>query len=176
MSDWPGASASTTREMELIATTTLSGAAASITFSGINTDYRFFELVGWFLKDANLGQMGVTLNGDTGVNYNSQYIAADGATIASGRATATAMIYVNIYDNMDASSVASLTMTIGKPVAGERASVVQTFSYIRTSLILEMAGADWNNTADLISSIQVKSLTNNLAIGSRVSLGGARVA
>lgn len=175
MSDWPVPSASASHEMELIATTALAGAAASIGFSGIDTTYRFFELVGWFLKDANAGQIGVTLNGDTTGVYNVQRIHADGATLGSARNLALNSFLCDIYQNIDASTVSSLSMTIEKPLASERATAKHLFSYISTAIILETSAFDWNNTAALISSIQVKVLSNNLAIGSRVSLGGARV-
>lgn len=179
MSDWPIPVAAASHDMDLIATTALSGAAASITFSGIDTTYRFFEIVLWGLNDANVGGCGVQLNADNGANYAEENIYGNGGTLGSARRTG-----INSLNNLlgqemsiDASVVFSAHITIGKPLATGYAAGEFIASVISgAALWLQASGLSWANTADLISSIAIVKSSNNFAIGTRASLGGARTA
>ena len=71
-----------------IATTTLSSAAASITFSGIPATYTDLRLV-WFSNNTRSGGGGyqVLLNGDSGANYSQTTLRGDGTSVSSSRIT-----------------------------------------------------------------------------------------
>ena len=72
---------------EPIATTTLSSAAASITFSSISSSYTDLK---WVLVSSNgtaLKDLNITMNGDTSALYSATHLTGDGTNPASGRYT-----------------------------------------------------------------------------------------
>lgn len=68
---------------EPIATTTLSSAAATITFSSIPGTYTDLRLV--LLVLGNLNGVGIRFNSDSGTNYSMTYLNGDGASAISYR-------------------------------------------------------------------------------------------
>jgi hypothetical protein len=70
---------------EPIATTTLSSAASSVTFSSISGSYTDLVLVSNLKPTANTTSNNIRFNGDTGSNYSSTYVYGDGGTAGSGR-------------------------------------------------------------------------------------------
>ena len=62
-----------------IATTTLSVAASSITFSSIPQTYTHLQLRGIW-KASSSGVLKMQFNSDTGANYKAHYVAGDGST------------------------------------------------------------------------------------------------
>jgi hypothetical protein len=72
---------------EPIATTTLSSAAATITFSSISSAYTDLRLVFVGTSVANSNNCIVTFNSDTGFNYSQTALYGTGATAGSSRQT-----------------------------------------------------------------------------------------
>lgn len=161
--------------MAALLTTSLSGPAALISFTGLSTSYRFFELVGWLLKDANAGAINITLNNDTGANYDLENVNGSAATLSSARTAAGANLKLPLV-NVDASTVLSFHATIAKPTAAQKAAGVVHISSVGGGVILNDYDGLGYSGAALISRIDVNSATNNLATGSRVALGGAKAA
>lgn len=71
---------------EPIATTTLSSAAASITFSSIPSTYTDLRVVLSSIN-SNTANMYLQFNSDTGTNYSRTYLYGDGSAAGSGRNT-----------------------------------------------------------------------------------------
>jgi hypothetical protein len=82
---------------EKIATTTLSSAASTITFSSISGSYTDLVLILNGKNDISANRaVRLQFNSDTGSNYSYTYIQADGSTIASPRASSqTTMSFGN---------------------------------------------------------------------------------
>jgi len=70
---------------EPIATTTLSTATASVTFSSISGSYTDLVVVIDGTTASSFGQVQMRLNGDTGTNYSTTYIWGTGAAAVSDR-------------------------------------------------------------------------------------------
>lgn len=176
MGVWPNVSPQTLLEMELIATATLGAPATGITVGGISTDYRMFEMVGWTLKDANTGQYQIRFNNDGGSNYNYELVNAANTSFGATQRTAA---YTGILNSpgSDASTAGAIVATFSKPITSVRAGLVALWSYITSAAIVaELTGGDWMNTADQITRVDLLAISNNLATGSTITLGGARAA
>lgn len=71
---------------EPIATTTLSSAASTITFSSIPGTYTDLRLI-ILTNDASGNTVGVRFNSDTGTNYSSTRLSGNGTTVSSASFT-----------------------------------------------------------------------------------------
>lgn len=80
---------------EPIATTTLSSAAASITFSSISSAYTDLKLVFVGIGTGNLNA-DIRFNNDTNTNYSNTIIYGTGATAASSNGTSKTSIDLSI--------------------------------------------------------------------------------
>lgn len=177
MADWPGPTSSATLEMELIATTTLGAPAVSISFTGINTAFRVFELAGYLLGDANAEGIVIQFNNDTSTNYDYEYVNGSGATITTNRIPGAAG-WAATAGALAANAVGEFYASFSKPAAAEKASGVAQAGYLAFGSNAEeawMTGGNWSNVAALISRVDVVGNTAYIA-GSRVTLGGAKAA
>ena len=80
---------------EPIATTTLSSAAASITFSSIPGTYTDLVISTTILDNASSDDFFLRLNSDTASNYSLTRLYGDGTSATSGRSTSQTSIIVN---------------------------------------------------------------------------------
>lgn len=178
MSDWPAASAAAGAEMLLIATTPLAAPAASMTFSGIDTSYRFFQVLASVLKSTSNAILRLTLNNDSGSNYGYQQAGASGASGLYGRGNNSTQPGIELNDSVwDASTMGFSQIEIQKPAAGLPAQALTLTSLLNTAAIhMHMIGSNWANVADLISRIDITSGVGNMDTGTRVSVGGAKTA
>lgn len=175
MSDWPPVAALPTKEMELLGKVTLAAPAASFSFTSIDPAFLTFEIVAWLLRDANAAYAAVRLNNDSGANYLWQSMNSNTTVGALTASNDTAATYLRLSDFQPAaSSISSHHVILSKPAAGTRAQGMAISSGFSTDVQSSQMGFDWNNTADLISRIDIISVTNNFAAGSRVALGGGR--
>lgn len=71
---------------EKLATTTLSSATATITFSSISGAYTDLVISEFGITSADSG-ININFNGDTGSNYSFTYMYGDGSSVVSGRDT-----------------------------------------------------------------------------------------
>ena len=77
---------------EPIATTTLSSAASTITFSSISGSYTDVRIVLVGTHEATATTIRMQVNSDTGTNYSYTELVGDGATATSGRGTSSSRI------------------------------------------------------------------------------------
>jgi hypothetical protein len=158
---------------EPIATTTLTGAASSVTFSSISGSYTDIILV-MNMKSAGAGSnIYYQLNGDTGSNYSTTYLNGDGSSAASSRSSnqtsagatwtytdssqwTTSILQFNNYSNS----------TTYKTVLGRNNSTVGD---VTATVSL------WRSTA-AITSIKLIAGNNDFGTGSMFTLYGIKAA
>ena len=150
---------------------TLGSPAASVTFSSGLTAYKFFRLTVYILNDANAKNIQVRFNNDSGSNYTRQAVSAASTGVSGERPAATTSVEINTGNNITASETASVQVLVAKPAAGVKGQVVYSHGY-NASPSLILGGAEWNNTADLISRIDVIALSNTFAAGTSILLEG----
>ena len=157
----------------LIEDTVLGSPAASITFNTSLTSYTKFRLTIYAIKDGVAGSIYVRLNGDTGNNYARQYVLAEGTTVAGGRANGDNGM--KLAAGFAANGTAIDTLEISKPLTTTPARVTRSTAFIRTTvgITLEELVYEWNNTADLISSISILASAGDFAANTRAVLEGA---
>ena len=153
-----------------IETQTLTTTAASVVFSTGLSGYKFFRLTGYVLNDG-VGNNEVLLRlNNSSSGYTTQAIEAASTAVQGARATATSA-EVTGFQNFAASQAGSFVAIIAKPAAGVEAQIVSQAGY-NTTIVLALAGSEWNNTADLISRIDVIASSNNFAAGTSILLEG----
>ena len=157
---------------EAIATQTLGSAAASVTFSSIPSTYTDLIIVTGIIGVGDL-QMNVRLNSDTATNYSTTYLAGNGTSAVSDRATNATSMGTDYY--------------FGATTAGN-ATILQFLNYSNTTTNKTMLARSnqaskgvqatvglWRNTA-AINTIQLISSTSNFNTGSTFSLYGIKAA
>lgn len=156
----------------LIDTQVLSTTAASVSFQGIPSWYRAFRLTIYVVNDTNAKNVQIRLNNDSGNNYTYQYVAGNGATVNGALTSSQAQFLLTLPTTIDASGFAKFDVSIAKPLAATPA-FVSWFSNVRAASTIASVGGSWNNTADLISRIDVIAGADNFAAGTTVMLEGA---
>jgi hypothetical protein len=155
----------------LIEDTVLGSAAASITFSDLG-DWTKFRLTLYAIGDGSAKVVSARLNGDTGTNYARQQLGANSTTVAGERVTGDTDFNINSVATLGANQMMLCTLEISKPLTTTPARGTASVAY-NSTVVLEEFAYEWNNTADLISSITILSSSGNFAAGSRAVLEGA---
>lgn len=165
-----------TKRMEFIARTTLTGAAASVSFNPVPSDFRKFFLVGYLVKDGTADEPLLRLNNDSGANYVEEELSVTSTTVAVERKTAQTSIELTANNAIGASDVGLIMIEISKPLAGEVARVTNRTSFVDPSLFIWYAAlaAEWSNTAALISRIDILAASGNFAANTTILLWGSR--
>lgn len=166
---------------ELISTTVLGSAAASVTLSSIPATYTSLELriVARSANATQFDELLLRLNADSGANYGYKQIIND--TFTASQSTATSQTGVRIYGIAANTAVASnfSAMKIGlngykdankkTNIRGFGGAVNFGASWAANSSLF---GGIWNATTT-VTSLTVSTYTgSNLAAGTRVSLYG----
>lgn len=82
---------------ESIATYTVgSGGASTITFSSIPSTFKHLQIRGIARASAGADNTVIRFNNDSGNNYSTHYLVANGGTSATGNETSTSRFYVDI--------------------------------------------------------------------------------
>jgi hypothetical protein len=149
---------------------TLAAPASSISFTGIDTTYKMFRVTAYLIQDGSAGRPLLRLNNDSGTNYDWQRVSASDTTVSASRVTGDTSI--DIGGDSNANQVMTHTITIAKQLAGSPAMVVGD-RYNDAGIWLRHHGARWNNTADLISRIDLIASAGNFAAGTVVVLEAA---
>lgn len=154
---------------------TLAAPASSISFTGIDTTYKMFRITAYIVKDGTDGLVQLRMNNDSGANYDAQRLRGDSTTVDAARATGDTSINCN--RNGESGLSQTLEIVVAKQVAGSPAMVLWD------QVMLDNAGTPamnkfniagrWNNTADLISRIDLIASAGNFAAGTVVVLEGA---
>ena len=156
---------------ERIATTTLSSASSTITFSSISGSYTDLILV-TELDGGGGYDVAIRFNSDTGSNYSRTYLSGTGSSAVSGRATSQSYINLSAY---------------GWPNTSQRAvTITHIFDYANTTTyktVLSRSnrasnGVDanvglWRSTSAITSlTIAPQFTANNYTIGCTATLYG----
>ena len=152
---------------------TLGAPAASVSFTGIGSTFTFLRVTGYLTKDGSSGGVFVRLNNDSAANYDRQRITASAAVVTGQRATTTG--WLPAQTGIRLNEEANLAILIAKPVTGEEAQAVMisgTQNAAANFLDLGLQGGQWNNTAALISRVDLVSAVTNFDADTRVLLEG----
>jgi len=121
-----------------IATTTLTTAAASVTFSGIPATYTHLQIRTMCLTSASATDVKAQFNGDTGSNYALHLLWGNGSAASAGAYTAQTY------------AVAGITsITTANPAAG----VIDILDYANTNkntTVRTLSGSDTNGVGGFI--------------------------
>jgi hypothetical protein len=157
---------------EKIATTTLSSAASSISFSSIPATYTDLRLV--FIGKSVTGNtyIQLRLNGDTGSNYSITTLYGDGSAATSGASTANAPMQVglNYFTNTQPQL---LTMDLFSYAGSTYKTTLSTFNHdYNGSGQVEYFVNLWRSTAAINAIYMYCSYSDTFAAGTTASLYG----
>ena len=147
---------------------TLGSPAAAVTFSSGLTAYKFFRLTVYAGASGGASNVLLRFNAET-TNYTSQEVTATGTTVAGARVT-DAGIEINGL-SMAQDNWGSYSVIIARPSTGVKPQVIANGGN-DASPELGLIGAEWDNTADTISSISLVPSANSFAAGTSILLEG----
>jgi hypothetical protein len=154
-----------------LATTTLSSAAASITFSSISGSYKDLRLV-LVTRDAGAGGiLQLTFNGSSATNYSDSWIRGNGSTASGGRNTTQA--YINMqYATGGATNWGMFTADIFNYSGSTNKTVLLTDSNDEngSGFVYRQVGL-WRSTA-AITSLTVTANSGTMAAGTTATIYG----
>jgi len=162
---------------EPIATTTLSSASPTVTFSSISSSYTDLVLVAQ-LTTAAATNMRIRFNGNTASNYGSTHMAGTGGgTIGNSETTNTAGLidYNGGYPGGGASSVSTYVINLNNY---SNTTTWKTWlnRASNTSTGTEVTAGVWRQTS-AINEIQVRTSSGgNISVGSIFTLYGIKAA
>lgn len=160
-----------TATYDCIASTTLTSAAASVTFSSIPGTYTDLVLVSAATITTGTGYLYLRFNGDTGNNYSNTAFRGTGSAVNAAAASADSRLYI----------------TYGSPNTTEQNNIITNIqNYSNTTTYKTTVSRDnntnieaatsiamWSNTS-AITSILVAINTANIDAGSVISLYGIK--
>jgi hypothetical protein len=130
-----------------IATTTLSTATASITFSSIPATYTHLQIRGIARRSSGSTNTIVRFNSDSGSNYATHYLVGNGASASAGAESSATRFYLDILTS-SATSYAASVMDILDYSNTNKYKTAKTLSGIdlNGSGTVWMASGLWMNT------------------------------
>ena len=161
---------------EIVGSSRLSAAAASVSFASIPAAYTMFRLIAEIVNDGAIKDVALRFNNDSGANYDTQILNMSGGTL-TGQRNAGGTSGAADYNGLSANTFATLEAIIAKPIAGAKGlalvSIVPTGA---AGIQLTEDAIVWNNTAALINRIDmiVSGGGGNFAAGSLFILEGSR--
>jgi len=153
-----------------LANLTLSGSAASVTFSSISQAYRDLVLVVTGTSAASFANCQIVLNSDAGTNYSTVYMNGDGSTAASGATLSTSKGWLQQNPTFITTTPTSVIASIVDYSASDKHKSWLSRTDRADGRTSALAGR-WANTA-AITSLQVKLDGQSLAAGSTFALFG----
>jgi hypothetical protein len=159
-----------------IATQTVGSAVSSVTFSSIPSTYTDLVLVTSSTNDSGTSPSGVVfqLNGDTGSNYSTTVLYADGSTANSNRTTNDVYIYATwLGGGTSGTIVTGISHFMNYANTTTNKSVL--IRYSNSSAEVDASVSLWRNTA-AINSISIFSGTRQYKTGSTFTLYGIKAA
>jgi len=158
---------------EPIATTTLSSAASSVTFSSIPATYTDLVLVVTGLFTSSGGNSRIRFNGDTGTNYSNTRLQGDGTSASSNRSTSQAFLRLD-YDG-NSSTVPNMTRTNIFSYAGStnKTCLIESSEDKNGSGSTVRTVGLWRDTS-AITSIEVLMSSSTFATGTIATLYGIK--
>jgi hypothetical protein len=183
------ASGASAGSFDLLETQVLTGSASSVTFSSLNTYaaiYKHLQIRYVAKSDRSSGDgndaMIMTLNGDSGANYNSHILQGDGSSVVSGFETyqnAMEYTYIAGTGGNTTGAFGSGVMDLLDPFSTSKFKTRRTL--VNNSLggsfkTVSISSAMWRNTAAISSITFDQRYGSNFVAGSRFSLYGIKVA
>ena len=167
---WATVASSTPGTVQL-AQTVLTSSAADITFSSISGSYKNLRLVIQAVT-AGVGYdtMSIQFNGDTGANYDDQYIRAVGTTVQNDAEIAQTKGWICVASSSSGSTSGAATITIPNYSGTVLGKSWISNTGAGTIWVASVSGS-WKNTA-AITSMKIFGNVNNLGIGTCITLYG----
>ena len=151
---------------EPIATETLGGAAASVTFSSISGAYTDLVLVSdWTVSAQN--NLLMTFNSDTGSNYSETVLLGDGSSASSSRQTSATSIRVGFAGNVSSKVINIVNIQNYSNTTTYKTTVYRWNSEEYVSARVGL----WRDTS-AITSLVLTASAGNIASGSTFTLYG----
>ena len=160
---------------EPIATTTLSSAASSITFSSIAASWTDLRIVIPFFKETATSQTSVRVqfNSDTSSAYSYTYAYGDSGGPGTGRSNNNNYIYANFSTDATSTSPCLTTLDILSYTSSKNKTILCTGSGNKSGSTgaVERTIGLWRST-NAITSVKLESQIGNFAIGTTATLYG----
>ncbi len=170
MGSMPGVAApAVDQAFERLARTVLGAAAASITFSGIDTANKIFRLSVYVVKDGTGASIFVRVNNDSAGNYDNQSLQGNGAALTSGRGTGQ---FALVLSSVSANGHGTFEMYFAKQQTGDEGMTYSSGAYLSTNMFKIDQASIWHNTAALIDRIDLISGGGNFAADTTALLEG----
>jgi hypothetical protein len=171
-------------DYELISTTILGGAAASVTFSNLgdySATYKHLQIRFTARSTetaSNWWSMIAKINGDTGSNYAFHRLTGDGSSVASIAGSSSALPrFGYLLTSFSGNGFNGGVMDILDPYSTTKNTTLRTLSGVTGASrnFIELNSVLWNNTASMNSiEFSIQSGGGNYATGSRFSLYGIK--
>ena len=160
---------------EPIATATASGSSTNVTFSSISASYTDLILVTANIT-ADVENIGITLNGDTGSNYSRTLIQGDGSSATSSRGTNHTYLYTLYKNTAGGDPIMSISQFLNYSNTTTNKTVLtrQEVNASGTKIVQAMVSL-WRSTA-AINSISINSGDANFNSGATFTLYGIKAA
>jgi hypothetical protein len=160
---------------EPIATQTLGIATQSITFTSITGTYTDLRVIIANAFTSNTAAINMRFNGDTGTNYSYTQLSGGGASAYSNRSTSLSYARILGLDNGTSTTIPHM-------------STVDIFSYAGSTFktLLALSASDKNGSgavetvvnlwrsSSAITSVEVRSQSGTLAVGTTATLYGIK--
>lgn len=168
-------------DYELISTTILGSAAASVTFSGLGTSaaaYKHLQIRVVARHDvANQYDSGyIQFNGDTAGNYSFHELTGSGSSVASGGGSSSTRLWSTRLtgSSATANSFAGNIVDILDFASTSKNKTVRGFGGLTSSSnLVQLVSGAWLSTS-AVTSILLAPNSGNFVTGSRFSLYGLR--
>lgn len=170
------------RGVSLISSQILTGSVASVTFSSIPQNYQHLQLILQVRSDlaAEVDNVQLRFNGDSGANYDRQRLSANSTTVSAAAARANTSDQIGVCEaaNSRASNFSPIqTFIYGYSRTDAEKHLMSQSSVLGdvsadTDLQIQYRGSRWRSTS-AITSIVISPVTGtNFVSGSRFQLYG----
>ncbi len=154
---------------DLLASTTLATATASVTFSSIDQSYGDLIIIVNALGSTTL-EARIRLNSDSGSNYNSVRMSGNGSTATSAALTSQTSGSLSVIADATTSQAIQLKVELQDYAATDKhTSILARANQSATGT--EATALRWASTA-AVTAIEILTSTGNWAIGGTFNLYG----
>lgn len=163
-----------TPQYTALATTTLSSATISVTFSSISQSYRDLLVVISGRETTTSGNNNTYLrfNTDSGSNYSMVRMSGDGSSGSSDTVSGVTVAGWGFIENSSTSNFTAITYNIMDYTATDKHKTVIGRGG-GTSNFTSAAASRWANTA-AITTVEVRTSSTSFVVGSTISLYGVK--
>lgn len=174
------ASASGGADYELISTTLVTSAVASVTFdvSTLASTYKHLQIRALGKSSATASDsIDLTFNNDTGSNYSYHELYGNGSSVGSGASTSRANIAAvcGMRSSSDTYVFDAAVIDLLDPFSTSKNKTSRSFrgGTGGTGSVVYLVSGAWFSTS-AVTSIKLTGRSNNLGVGSRFSLYGLK--